>query len=306
MGKQIILSDLLHLRYRPHKWPKLKECQPCPAFQLFDWVIWLPHSALSCRFRNFMPRTVLCLAHLSSLQVLLKLKSCLSNSTVIIAGRDTNLSKVLPIVETLLPYCQKIYYEAKDIAHPEIESFSMGFTSFYFYLHRVEFETISQLATLVSNLEWEKQGVLAAWGGIYARLDQILADRRAAVEFVENCPWIQREQLEPADYWQRLAESKFLLAPAGNGIQSPKLAEAWLMRTVPIVTDNPCFRDLQAEGFPLLIIDQWNDLTQKLLENFETERCNIDWERVQSMLTLQHFRSRYLLPSEDMDKWEDE
>ena len=292
-----MLSKLLHLRYHPKR-KKFKDCKPCPAFQLFDWVVWIPSAKSSPHCRRLIPRTVLCMATPESLQVLLKLKHCLRDSTIVMAGEDTNLSKVLSMVEDLLPYCRKIYYEAKDVPHAEIESFSMGFNSFY--LKRVKPETIVRYTTLVSKSKWKKQGVLASWGGIYLGLDKRLANRRAAVEFVEDCPWLQREHLEPADYWQRLAESKFLLAPAGNGIQSPKLAEAWLMRTVPIVTDTPCFRDLQAEGFPLLIIDRWNDLTQKLLQDFEAERCHIDWEKVQSMLTLKHFQSRYLLPAESV------
>lgn len=290
-----MLSNLLHLRYHPKR-HKFKGCKPCPAFQLFDWVVWIPSATSSPLCQRLIPRTILCLATKESLQVLLNLKHCLRDSTIVMAGEDTNLSTVLSLVESLLPYCRKIYYEAKDIPHMDITSFSMGFNSFY--LKRVEPEIISHYATLTAHSKWKKQGVLASWGGIYHGLDKLLADRRAAVKFVETCPWLQREWLDPADYWRRLAESKFLLAPAGNGVQSPKLAEAWLMRTVPIVTDNPCFQDLKAEGFPLLIIDRWNNLTQKLLQDFEAERCNINWENVQPMLTLQHFKSRYLSSAE--------
>ncbi|MEN8447577.1 MAG: hypothetical protein ABG776_21460 [Cyanobacteria bacterium J06555_13] len=289
-----MMPALLDLRYKPKK-KSFQGCQPCEAFKLFDWVIWLPDSKYSCRYRRVIPRTVLCLANAKSLRVLNKLKAFLKNTTVVIAGEDTNLSAVLPTVETLLPYCSDIYYEAKDIDHSQIKSFCMGFTSFY--LKRVGLDVISELSVSVSNPMWEKQGLLAAWGGIFPALDQRLSDRRAAIDFVESCAWIQREALEPADYWKRLAESKFLLAPAGRGVQSPKLAEAWLMRTVPIVTDNPCFRDLQRAGFPLLILKTWNELTQEVLQEFEPKRSNIDWGKIQFMLTLEYFRSHYLFSS---------
>jgi hypothetical protein len=91
------------------------------------------------------------------------------------------------------------------------------------------------------------------------------------------------------------------LAPAGNGIQSPKLAEAWLLRAIPIVTNTPCFQDLKNEGFPLLIIDNWDDLTPNLLQEFEAENCNINWDKIQLMLTLEYFQSRYLLASRAFD-----
>jgi len=289
-----MLPDLLHLRYKPKK-KNFTGCDPCPAFKLFDWVIWLPDAKYSCRFRRLKPRTVLCLANAKSLNILKKLRAGLKETTVVITGEDTNLSEVLPTVEALQPYCSRIYYEAKDVTHSEITSFCMGFNDFY--LRRAGLENISKLSESVADSMWEKQGLLASWGGIFPSLDKSLDDRRAAVEFVEKCPWIARESLEPTDYWQRLAEVKFLLAPAGQGIQSPKLAEAWLMRTVPIVTDNPCVQDLQSAGFPLLVIKTWNELTQEVLQDFEPKRINIDWEKIQFMLTLEYFRSHYLFSS---------
>lgn len=286
-----MLSDLLHLRYKPKK-ESFKDCKPCEAFKLFDWVIWLPDARYSSRFRSIRPRTVLCLANAKSLGSLKRLSPCLKNATVVIAGEDTNLSKVLPTVEALLPHCANIYYEAKDIDHPEITSFCMGFISFY--LKRAGLDMISELSKSVSDPKWEKQGLLAAWGSIFPSLDQRLADRRAAIEFVQNCEWIDREALEPSEYWTRLAESKFLLAPAGQGVQSPKLAEAWLMRTVPVVTHNPCFQDLRKAGFPLLIVNEWHDLTPEVLQAFEAERAQVDWEKIQFMLTTAYMKSHYL------------
>jgi hypothetical protein len=175
---QNILPNLLHLRYKPRK-PNFKGCKPCPAFRLFDWVIWLPDSLYVCRCRRLVPRSVLCLANSESLRILKELRHFLRGSIVVIAGADTNLSKVLPTVEVLLPYCSKIYYEAKDVEHLEIKSFCMGFNSFY--LRRIEPETIFDLTKSVSEPTWEKQGVLAAWGGIFPALDKRLKDRRAAL-----------------------------------------------------------------------------------------------------------------------------
>jgi hypothetical protein len=291
MNPDILVYNLLHLRYKPKR-KNFKGCAPCPAFRLFDWVIWLPDSLFSCRCRRSTPRTVLCLAHPKSLRILEKSKSRLKNATVIIAGEDTNLSHVLPTVEALLPYSRKIYYEAKDVMHTEIKSFCMGFISFY--LKRVDAKIISHFVTLVSNPEWKKEGVLASWGGVWKHLDNTLQDRYAAGQFIKECDWIEREKLGPVDYWNRLAESKFLLAPSGQGVQAPKLAEAWLMRTIPIVTVNPCFSDLQQIGFPMLILEKWEDLTLELLREFEVKNSAIDWLKVQSMLTLESFASCYL------------
>ena len=131
--KPFDFNDLLHLRYKPRR-ENFKNCLPCPAFQLFDWVIWFPDSIFSCRFHRLRPKRVLCLAHPKSLSYLKKSRHFLKDSIVVIAGEDTNLSSVLSTVEEILPHCSKIYYEAKDIPHGLIKSFCMGFTSFYLKL----------------------------------------------------------------------------------------------------------------------------------------------------------------------------
>ncbi|MFC7338084.1 hypothetical protein ACFQY0_12900 [Haloferula chungangensis] len=169
----------------------------------------------------------------------------------------------------------------------------MGFISYY--LVEAGMFHIRALVEQVKKDDWKKKGLLAAWGGIWAHLDGILDDRKALCQFVEESDWIHREGLTPHDYWQRLAESKYLLAPAGQGIQSPKLAEAWLMRTVPIVTRNPCFEDLQAEGFPMLILESWNDLKESVIDAHSLEYDGIDWDKIDFMLTQDYFHKRYLL-----------
>lgn len=291
MDSDAVLSDLLHLRYKPKR-ESFKLCDPCPAFRCFDWVIWLPDSWSVCRFSRWSPRSVLCLAHPDSVALVSLLSLRLRDATVVFAGEDTHLSAMLPRLEGIARRARKVYYEAKDVEHATIESFCMGFNCFY--LKRVPGSLLRELTTKVAGKHWVKSGVFAAWGAIWAWLDEEIEDRRAAMAFLKSCQWITREHLDPAQYWRRLAESEFLLAPAGQGIQAPKLAEAWLMRTVPIVTVNPCFSDLHKAGFPMLILESWSELSEKRLEDYRRKVKGIDWARVQSMLTVSHFRSRYL------------
>lgn len=282
------IDDLLHLRYKPKR-ENFKGCAPCPAFALFDLVLWAPDAFLPLKYSIKPPKKVLCLASRKSLFLLSLLKPVLKNITLVVAGEDTNLSALKREIESLKPHCEKIYFEAKDIEMDGVESFSMGFISYY--LKRPSTGLIESLHQKVAREKWKKQGVLAAWGGIWKHLDQELEDRRRAVEFVENHDWIHREELNSDDYWKRLSESEFLIAPAGQGIQSPKLAEAWLMRTVPIVTETPCFRDLQSQGFPFLILNEWSELTPQRLENYKKNNLStVNWEQVNEMLTLAYFK----------------
>ena len=284
------LDELLHLRYKPKK-EAFANCDPCPAFKFFDWVIWLPDAAVS--FRVLKPKTVLALAHPKSLKLLNLFRCLLKDTILVIAGEDTNLSEVKELVSKLRPYCKAIYFEAKDIEMESVKSFSMGFTSYY--LNRSSSDSIVQLIGKVAAPDWKKSGVLAAWGGIWKKLDNQLDDRKSASKFVESSAWITREELDAEAYWERLAASEFLIAPAGQGIQAPKLAEAWLMHTVPIVTNNPCFRDLHDLGYPLLILDRWEDLNEDIIEEFNKNiRPFINWSEVNYMLTNTFFHKKIL------------
>jgi len=292
MTISIIDRDLLHLRYKPKR-SNFKDCAECPAFDLFDWVIWIPDDRRFQRFRSLCPATILCLAHPESLRTLLKVRFLLKNVTLIIAGQDTLLSVVLSQVELLIPHCKKIFFEAKDIDHQIVHAFGMGFNSFYLKRVGNEVIIIDLLGRVRTNC-LEKKGVLVAWGAIWKYLDEILLDRQRAARFVEKSNWLVREELKPDEYFQRLAASKFLLAPAGQGIQAPKLAEAWLMRTVPIVVRNPCFEDLDRLGFPFVLLNNWEELTPRLLQDYENRRNSIKWNEVEEMLTLKHFKEEIL------------
>lgn len=280
------LSQILHLRYMPKR-QRFRNCSEPPVFDYFDWVIWSPDDKVFQRKRTEYPNNILMLAARQSCEVLLARIEQIRGATLVVGGEDTHLSTLLDSMNILAKHCKAIFYEAKDIRHERIRSFSMGFISYY--MKRFDSFLAAQLIMEAKALELNKHGVLAAWGVIWKHLDEIVEDRRNASTFIEKTPWINRVILTPDLYMKRLMESKYLIAPAGNGIQAPKLAEAWLVRTVPIVVCNPCFEDLRDEGFPFLMLKSWEDLTETLVEQYEDERLRIDWESVAQMLTLKYF-----------------
>lgn len=67
-----------------------------------------------------------------------------------------------------------------------------------------------------------------------------------------------------ADYLQDLAASKFILSPRGNGLDCHRTWESLYMGSIPIVkssSSDPLFDDL-----PVLIVSDWNEITQGLLQ----------------------------------------
>ena len=90
----------------------------------------------------------------------------------------------------------------------------------------------------------------------------------------------------------------FILASPGAGVQAPKFAEAWAIRSVPVTLRMPAFIQLKAYGFPLFLVDKWDDLTQEKLAQFynSDEYRNINWNEVMNMLHVDPWVQRFLCP----------
>ena len=136
-------------------------------------------------------------------------------------------------------------------------------------------------AMLDADLEAKTGLAVASWGyrgGITTRLDD--SHRLDAfVEAVSNTfqeqviegtntssvPFVEHKMFDLLDYYKSLGKYKFLIAPRGGGLQSPKFAEAIMMMTVPVTKRYPCFEQLQKFGFPILLVNEWEDITEELL-----------------------------------------
>jgi len=107
-------------------------------------------------------------------------------------------------------------------------------------------------------------GVLAAWGQRHA--ETAFTDESLALnELTSKHSWLDHRAIPPEHYWAEMAKYRFLIAPRGNGLQSPKFLEALSVMTIPITLRYACFEDLQMYGFPIVLVDKWEDITPKAL-----------------------------------------
>jgi len=96
-------------------------------------------------------------------------------------------------------------------------------------------------------------------------------DVRAIADIAETSPGLMDVRaIDAQDYFGELAKYRFLIAPNGNGIQSPKFFEAALVMTISITRRYKCFEDLQAYGMPIVVVDKWSDITHERLEKWWT------------------------------------
>ena len=66
------------------------------------------------------------------------------------------------------------------------------------------------------------------------------------------------------EFLDEILEHKFMICPQGHGIDCHRNWESLYMRRVPIMKDHPYFRRLM-EGFPVLFVDNWEEITEELL-----------------------------------------
>eukprot|EP00038_Savillea_parva_P011364 m.197025 g.197025 ORF g.197025 m.197025 type:complete len:710 (+) comp19976_c0_seq1:252-2381(+) len=207
---------------------------------------------------------------------------------LVISGSDFNALPTSPAGLDLLKrgFFHKILVEALEepidsgVAAPtSVSTAPIGLTVSYTQGHTAAMVSAALHASSLSLHDdehddaWRARkrppGLLAAWGHVWRGLDNLPSRKRAAAWLaLPSAAWTgRRRKLAPDDYFVNLAQSRFLIAPRGAGVQSPKLVEALLMRTIPIVERGPqAFEDLAVMGYPIVLVEQWDAINPRLLQ----------------------------------------
>ena len=86
------------------------------------------------------------------------------------------------------------------------------------------------------------------------------------------------------EYLKDLAETKFVLCPRGNGLDCHRIWESLYMGSIPIVKSSAS--DSLFEELPVLVVQDWNELTEEFLEakyremsmqTYALERLGLDY-----------------------------
>jgi hypothetical protein len=91
------------------------------------------------------------------------------------------------------------------------------------------------------------------------RVDAITKVPRALVFYEPN-------KVMRINSWKNMVTYKYVLSPHGNGLDCHRTWEALALGCIPIVKTSPL--DPLFAGLPVLIVQDWSDITQELLNNF--------------------------------------
>jgi hypothetical protein len=98
-------------------------------------------------------------------------------------------------------------------------------------------------------------------------------ERAAVLDYFKNKPFAHVASFkEPKEYLNEVKNYRFVVSPAGNGLDCHRTWEALLMGCIPIVKHS--FLDPLFEGLPVVVVDQWSEVTQSFLDKKFSEIQN--------------------------------
>eukprot|EP00039_Didymoeca_costata_P004714 m.75712 g.75712 ORF g.75712 m.75712 type:complete len:531 (-) comp12519_c0_seq3:27-1619(-) len=163
-----------------------------------------------------------------------------------------------------------IAYEAMDEEMEGIRPAPIPFThSYSLSTNGTAGSSLTKLSARARLDKGKEFGILAAWGKAWPFLDKIVESRIQAIEWLESPQTLANRTMIPWEkYHDVLSSHKFMLSPTGGGIQSPKAWEAILLLTIPIVQrpHAAAYAALREVGFPLAVVDSWDEVTEDKLE----------------------------------------
>lgn len=261
------------------KWPMTRGLGQFPF--LFDWNYKRSGDAV---FRNGSwkpdPKTVFIKGRPDTIDSLFEdLKACCDNGRkdrYAYLSSDYRLSRVADETLALFQHFFQggVFWQARDKDVPGFKTAPVGLNEMYFRLSYGYAE--KAIAAAGVDAVHKPKKALAAWG--YLRPLNGIPSRRSLKAYLQTDAageaGVEHRMIEWSQYWDELAKYKFLLAPNGGGILSPKTDEALLLLTVPIMlrdaelNGKTTFDDWVQLGWPIVVLDSWEEITAARLDEW--------------------------------------
>lgn len=91
------------------------------------------------------------------------------------------------------------------------------------------------------------------------------SERNKCLDFFKDKSYVTKEQnIPPIDFYRQLSRSQYSLSPEGTGIDCHRIYESIFFDCVPIIKSCPL--DDFYENMPVLIVEDWADVSEKFLE----------------------------------------
>jgi hypothetical protein len=122
-----------------------------------------------------------------------------------------------------------------------------------------------------------------------------MSKRKECLDAIRDDPRVTiRSNLTNEEYRTDLSRSEFVLCPEGTGADTHRFYESVYLKSIPIVLRTNSVFDRLYAAFPCLVVNEWSDITEELLDSSYPE-C---WRR------MREFHAKYPRFLTDLDSIE--
>lgn len=191
------------------------------------------------------------------------------DKTLLITGNTSRYFKQY-FVTDINHKIKKIYTTNLNFQHPLFSILPAGFYSGDdSIIKSVKQEKWDNRRLVLCNFSHHKQGAASI-------------DRSTILNFIKQNNWITyqnqgggdgRTALLPlCELLNEIAKHKLIICPISNGFDTSRLWETYYLGAIPIVKKAPFFDNLIAEGFPMVVLNDWNLLSE--IEKIDHQELN--------------------------------
>ena len=100
-------------------------------------------------------------------------------------------------------------------------------------------------------------------------------DRKNAYDKIPiELMYYESQKVPRIDSWKKMIEYKYVISPLGNGLDCHRTWEAIILGCIPIVKKSKL--DSMYEGLPVLIVNDWSDINQDMLDKYNPDYTKIE------------------------------
>lgn len=178
----------------------------------------------------------------------------------------------------LIHFTNHIFTINNLVGHPNVNCIPIGFTDDKYKSHN-KFQEIL-------NKNYNKEIF------VYCNflIEKNKVKRLECLNAFLNKKWVFKEKNLPQEqFYRKISRSKYVLCPEGKSIDCHRIYESIYFNSIPIVKRN--ILDYFYINLPVLIIEDWNELTEEFLEkNYKTYFNGlIQWKTINSEWTTAKF-----------------
>jgi hypothetical protein len=117
----------------------------------------------------------------------------------------------------------------------------------------------------ISNETTNNPKIVKIFNNSHFALDRFKTRQKALEIIPKNLLVNQSKFISRSETWKEMTKYKFVLSPYGNGYDCHRTYEALVLNCIPIILSKHIDKMIQNLDLPVLIVNNWNEITSELL-----------------------------------------